>query len=297
MSNLPGEILDHIVDLLHDSQIPLRNCCLVSKSWIPRTRRHLFAEIRFQTSRNLLSWKKTFRDPSTSPACYTKNLLIGPKVLADEDAYMSGWIGVFSRVVRLELVGQDPFDCGWRVACVVFPGFSPAIKSLRVDFSYSRVSPSSQLFDFILSFPLLEDLSVTNSHHESEDGGGDSGGLLTVVRPPGPHPFTGSLALFLGGGMGPYIRWVLSLPGGIHFRKIALEWFCDEDVSLTMALVKKCSHALETLDITDERGTSIGDPMQSHRSNLHPPQSIKYRPRSTSRKQQSSYARFFGLNR
>ena len=50
MSNLPCEILDHIVDLLHDSQTPLRNCCLVSKPWVARTRRHLFAEVEFQTA-------------------------------------------------------------------------------------------------------------------------------------------------------------------------------------------------------------------------------------------------------
>jgi len=78
MSNLPCELLDHIVDLLYNSQtfgrIPpeLRDCSLVSKSWVPRTRRHLFADIHFQTAKRLESWKKAFPDPSTSPACYAK---------------------------------------------------------------------------------------------------------------------------------------------------------------------------------------------------------------------------------
>ena len=39
MSNLhlPAETLDHIVDHLHDTKDALRNCCLGSKSWVPRT--------------------------------------------------------------------------------------------------------------------------------------------------------------------------------------------------------------------------------------------------------------------
>ena len=32
MSNLPPEILDYILDLLHDEPEALKECCLVSKS-------------------------------------------------------------------------------------------------------------------------------------------------------------------------------------------------------------------------------------------------------------------------
>jgi hypothetical protein len=34
---LPAEVLDHVVDHLHDTKAVLRNCSLVSKSWIHRT--------------------------------------------------------------------------------------------------------------------------------------------------------------------------------------------------------------------------------------------------------------------
>ena len=247
MSNLPYEILDHIVDLLHDSQIPLGNCCLASKSWIPRTRRHLFAEVRFQTARNLQSWKKTFPDPSTSPACYTKALLIGPEVLTDADLYTSSWIGGFSRVVRLELVGQDPFGCGWRVACVLLPGFSPVVKSLRLDFSTFIGSPS-QLFDLIFSFPLLENLSVIDYNTMFGDCG-DPDEVSTVIQPSSLSMFTGSLNLRLGRGIRSSVHRLLSLPGGVHFRKLTLAWSYGDDIPLMMALVEKCSHTLESLDI------------------------------------------------
>ena len=74
MSNLPCELLDHIVELLHNGGIPLGDCCLVSKSWVARTRRHLFSEVVFQTAKSLEPWKTTFPDPATSPARYTKTL-------------------------------------------------------------------------------------------------------------------------------------------------------------------------------------------------------------------------------
>ena len=39
--DLPGELLDHTVDHLYDARVTLKSCCLVSKSWVPRTRKHL----------------------------------------------------------------------------------------------------------------------------------------------------------------------------------------------------------------------------------------------------------------
>ena len=57
----PLEILDHIVDLLHDDTEALKQCCLVSKSWMPRTRRHLFVDVVFR-GHSLKLWKETFPD-------------------------------------------------------------------------------------------------------------------------------------------------------------------------------------------------------------------------------------------
>ena len=72
----PVELLDYIVDHLHDVRDALESCCLVSTSWIPRTRRHLFAKVAFRSENDLQSWKNVFPEPSTSPACYTDHLVI-----------------------------------------------------------------------------------------------------------------------------------------------------------------------------------------------------------------------------
>ncbi|KAF9642569.1 hypothetical protein BDM02DRAFT_3078319, partial [Thelephora ganbajun] len=54
--HLPPEIFDYIVDFLHDTPETLKQCCLVSKSWVPRTRKYLFADIEFFTESDLEAW-------------------------------------------------------------------------------------------------------------------------------------------------------------------------------------------------------------------------------------------------
>jgi len=258
MSNpaLPAELLDHIADHL-DTACALRNCCLVSKSWIPRTRKHLFAKIKFVTAQKLHSWKRTFPDPSTSPACYTKTLLIGClRAVTAADAEAGGWIGGFSRVVHLEVNGHSVATTESTVSLAPFHGFSPAIKSLYVSFA---ILPCSWVFSLVLSFPLLEDLTlIAYDIDASTDNGDDPDGPPTTIQSSKPPAFTGSLHLFLSrGGMSFITHQLLSLPGGIHFRKLDLTWFHEEDSSLTMALVEKCYRTVETLDITCNLGMSI----------------------------------------
>ena len=244
MSNprLPVELLDHVVDLLHGKEDALRNCCLVSKSWIPRTRKHLFALIEFRSPDDLKSWKETFPDPSTSPAHHTETLSIGcPHVVTAADAEPGGWITGFSRVVHFDMVEKGVSSDQLKILPTPFHGFSPVVKFLSVNFISL---PSSQIFNLILSFPLLEDLIVTARRViENSDG------LSAAVQPSNPPIFTGSLELFTKTGTELFARQLLSSPGGIHFRKLMLTWFCDGDLSLTMALMEECSSTLESLDI------------------------------------------------
>ena len=258
MSNphLPPEILDCVVDLLHDEPEALKRCCLVSKSWVPRTRNHLFAEIIFFDEKRLKLWKKMFPDPSRSPARYTKTLFVDchqAVVAADADA--GGWIRGFSRIVHLS-VGSQRFSADGSFSLVPFHGLSPVLKSLRVTVP---ALPPSWIIDLSLSFPLLEDLAVNPDHYHGalDDNGGSFNGPLTAVQPPSPPMFTGSLELDMEEGMELIIRQLLSLPNGIHFRKLTLTWSYEEDHLTTTALVERCSHTLESLEISDFRSTSI----------------------------------------
>ena len=250
--HLPPELLDHIVDLLRSSHRALRNCCLVSKSWIPRTRRHLFGNIVFRTATSLQSWKRIFPNPSTSPAFYAKTLSVAcSHVVTAADARPGGWIRGFSHVVHLEVGRPSMHDSAPVGSLISFHALSPVLKSLHV---HLLILAPSRVIDLALSFPLLEDLTVTACENSVDDSG-----LSTAVRPSSLPMFTGSLEL-TNPGIKPISRRLLSLPGGIHFRKLVLKWSKVEDLMLTMALVEGCSHTLESLDITYvPRCTSIHD--------------------------------------
>jgi len=240
--NLPPELLDHIVDFLSDSRTALRICCLVSKSWIPRTRRHLFANIRFDTVEMLRLWRKTFPDPSTTPARYAKALIVGCiEAVIAADAEAGGWIRGFSSAERLELIA---YPNGSEISPLAFHGFSPIVKSLCLNLY--TISPS-QIFDLTLSFPLLQDLTVIVNDVKPIDGN-DPSQLSTVVQSPN-QPMTGILDLSQCRWMGSVANRLLSLPGGIHFWKLALKWSRPEDISLAKALVEECSHTLEHIKI------------------------------------------------
>ena len=235
--NLPSEIVDYIVDILHDSPETLKECCLVSKSWVPRTRKYLFADIHFRSPNDLKSWKETFPDPSNSPAYYHTHTLTAGCVqsVTAADAEADGWITTFSRVVRLKLYGSMTFS---------YFKTSLTLKSLHVN---STLPLSSQIFSLVRSLPLLEDLSLA-SGTTSMDNYDDLYESQTVVPPP-PPPLTGSLELFLLEGMRDVTRRLLDLPGGLRFRKLTLSWLHAEDLLWIMELVARCSNTLECLDV------------------------------------------------
>jgi hypothetical protein len=260
--HLPPEMLDYIVDLLHDKPEILKLCCLVANSWVPRARKHLFADIEFDFASRLERWKKTFPDPSSSPAYYTHTLSVGcPHAFTEGDAEEGGWIREFSRVSRFVMRSHFTSVGGSKSPFVPFHRFSPALKSFRL---ISTTLLCSEVSDLICSFPLLEDLNLAAGDWPLGDD--DLHGPHAV--PPLTSPaFTGSLELYQMRRMAPITHWLLSLPGGIHFRKLVLPWLHEGDNSLTTALVERCSHTLESLDIICSL-ISIGKPTQrllSHR--------------------------------
>ena len=233
---LPPEILDLIVDHLCDERTTLKACCLVSKSWIPRTRKHLFAYIRIDPTyrRRIQSWKQTFPDPSNSPAHHVSSLnfqSIHVDTLTDPD--LGPWIRSFNHVetlrTRLEPSALD------QVSLVQLHGFSPILKSLYL----GQTSISlSEVFNLVCSFPLLEDLSLYTYGPTSD---------ISDWDPPSTSPkLTGSLQI--DGGIPSVARRLCDLPSGLHFSKMKL-WCDKEDGTLTMDLVSRCSATLESFSI------------------------------------------------
>ena len=229
----PPEIFDLIADFLHDETDTLKACCIVSKSWVHRTREHLFAHVEFTWARNFKLWQKTFPDPSDSPARYTRSLSIDKsEIVALVDTGVGDWIHTFSGVVRLQLAtfGSD-------ISLAPLHGLFPILKSLHMVHG-SSIRPS-EIFGLVCSFPLLEDLSLVPFH-------GNEVGKFNI---PSTSPkLTGCLDLRATNKIRPIVRRLLELPNGLHFSKIYLSCF-EEDVESMTDLVSRCSDTLESLKI------------------------------------------------
>jgi hypothetical protein len=231
-SSLPLEILDLIADHLHNEPATLKACCIVSKSWIHRTRKHLFARVEFRASKSHIElWKKAFPDPSTSPAHYALSLYIcGVPIITAADEDVGGWIRTFHNVVRLDLECLGPTND--RLSLAPFHGLSPALRSLCL------TATSLEVLDLICSFPLLEDLELVALNR-------GNGARNTPSTSP---KLTGSLELRGIGGIRPAVYGLLALLDDLRFAKITLACL-DEDVESTTNLVSRCSDTLESLRI------------------------------------------------
>jgi len=237
-SHLPPEIRDHIVDLLNHSPETLKQCCLVSKSWVPRARKHLFATVYFATKGNVEGWKKTFPDSARSPARYTRNLRVHcVSAITTEDAREGGWLRSFSHVVRLELFYiNGMFSSQNAISLAPFHKISPSVRSLHVT---GYLLLPLQIFRLVQSLPLLENVK-TYGHHAD-------GWCLLPVFPTSPI-FTGTLELELVRGIFPLALGLLDMPNGLHFRKLILSCHESEDFSSVGRLVAACSDTLKCLE-------------------------------------------------
>ena len=209
--SLPPEILDLIVDHLCHERNTLKTCCLASKSWVPRTRRHLFAHVCFQFRKSVKRWMQLFPDPSNSPAHHTRSLRIGTPALT---LIMSS----FAR----------PLVCSFRFV-------------VRLRLGSCRRDEFSKTIDLICSFPLLEHLSLWSPASDNDTG--------NVWVPPSTSPkLTGSLVLE-GDGVGAIIPPFLSLPGGLQFTHIQAPCSVG-NVDSIQNLLLGCSSTLESLRIS-----------------------------------------------
>jgi len=230
--SLPPEILDLIIDHLHDEPATLRACCTASKSWVPRTRTHLFAHVKFTRNFPVGSWAEVFPDPSNSPAHYTRTLAVGHKATATAGTDVGRWIRVFHNVAHLHL----SYHSG---SFTLYHGLSPTVRSLRLRFPHAQ---PSGILALMCSFPLLEDFTLL-----LHDQGNEAGRRTTLSTSP---RLTGSLELrSVIGGIGPFARRLLDLPNGLNFTRIDLSCTEETDFESTTDLVSGCSNTLEYLDV------------------------------------------------
>ena len=256
---LPSEILDYILDFLEDDIETLMQCCLVSKSWVPRARKHIYAVVVFEGLEDLQSWKETFPDLANSPSYHTHILVIGcnPGFRGE-----SGWIQGFPHVEQVMVECEDWTDP------LSFQKLAPSLKALAV---HSSSLPLSQIFDLIRSLPLLEVLALGGSiadddaddydddyddgdgenhdHNHDHGGNGDESDEPRAVVSSNSPALSETLQIQLTSSVGRILSGLLGLPGGLRFRDLKLAWCRKPDMPHAVELVGMCSNTLEYLDI------------------------------------------------
>ena len=237
---LPTEMLDCITDFLHDNRDALKTCCLVSISWVPRTRKHLFKCVNFKYSGDFDKWKRNFPNPVKSPAIHTRSLFFRyADRLSDADV---GWIRSFTNVVQLEMVACGILDYNRRLLSP-FHGLSSTVKSLSVVWTDLK---SQEVFDLICSFPHLVDLHVAGEGRIR-----NSGRDWTISRLP---PLTGSIVL---GTLTPdFARQLLKLANHLRFKKIMLQKMLKNSFEGVADLAERCCDVLECIEIDTFSSTS-----------------------------------------
>jgi len=228
--SLPPEIPDLFVDYLHDERTALEACCLVSKSWVPRSRMYLFSHVEFTSDSPLKSWVEAFPDPdSISPAHYTRTLKIQGRWALTTSGHsgvdVGRWARVFHNIVLLQSSNQY---------LVPFHGLSSTIRSLRLEFDLVR---PSEVFGLMCSFLLLEDFALLAHGYEAEDDG--------WATPSTSPKLIGSLELRSIAGTSFFTHQLLDLPNGLNFTKIILSCTKEAYFKLATDLVSKCSNTLE----------------------------------------------------
>ena len=129
---LPPEIFDLAIDHLHDEPITLKSYCLVSKSWVPRARRNLFARVEVNScQRPIQLWMKTHSDPSNSPGHHTCILQLDGDFVKDANAVAPTWVHHFCHIEGL-LMLRLTSDDSTPVSFVQLRGLSPALETLHI---------------------------------------------------------------------------------------------------------------------------------------------------------------------
>jgi len=199
---IPQEIIDEILDhLAADSDFTsLRSCALVSKSWVPSCRRHLFHTVHF-TPATTSGWSKTFRVPEESPAHYVKDLRVST---GNSDRLFLKYTPWFTRVEGMTLLG----DGGWTPTCWRLPR---SITSLTMK---TDTSTLVQVRNIMAQLPNLNSLSLSGVLVPADKT------RLVRIGTTLKGRFSGRLQLTDGYAGRDAFNMLLEIPTGLRFTEV-----------------------------------------------------------------------------
>ena len=239
-TRLPPELVDAIIDHLHNDKRSLASCSLVCKDWRYSARYHLFANLTLKpTKANDPSLLKSA--PKVIP--FIRHLLLDYRSLGIPGSWNVAFphlVG-FESITSLALIFQswDPIDRKARIAIVKqFP------RVVRLQLNRLLVNQFSEFAEFVCSFTCLETLIVDFAEWCIIDCA-----ATTLRLPPNLH------SLALGSCEKEVLMgWLLSFNDALALRRIYLTPLKGPAIEGLTELLQAVGPCLEAFGCTADDG-------------------------------------------
>ena len=205
---IPQEIIDEILDHLAADLTSLRSCALVSKSWLPSCRRHLFHTTFFNSE--TAKWFETLQEPEDSPARHVRDLRFSIRGYYGAPEKFFEYIPWFTNVEKVTLSGHgryQPLRVPWLWK------LPQSVTSLTIN---TGVVTVAQIRDIIVQLPNLDDLSLSGSIVAADKR--TLVGIGAALR----GRFCGQLRLLKGHTNEDIVDMLLEVPTGLHFTDVQI---------------------------------------------------------------------------
>jgi len=241
--SLPQNVIDNIIDHLHDRPMCLQTCSLVAKSWRVRSQSHLFRRVRW-TIETVLGWCKHISPRSDGPAAHVTGLVVAALLERKRLGPIKNYFTSFRNVTSLTLQDLDFDDPLFNpnTVPVYFGHLKPGLTSLTL---IHASGSCGRLLSFASFFPHLEHITIS---------------CPDDLVPPDPtidleyRPLRGTL--FLRGHLFHHTDLIklISRAPAPQCHTVRLEHWGNMRVEDFDCILKSCSKSLEILHVSACKG-------------------------------------------
>lgn len=246
LPNLPQEIKDQVIDLLHDDDETLRSCALVSHSWLRQCQKHLFAEVRINYHL-LMKWCRNVGPGEDGLSSFTRKLEVSHRSPREFEIVMPH-LSSFKRVESLVISDYDCMDLDNEPYLPITPDqyyghFGESLHSLHLLYPSESLGA---LLPLVYLFPHLESLTI-----EGLMAAGDEHPAPPSPTSSSPTAFKGKLDLRLLAGNDMHILSKLA-KYPLRYDYVSINGSSRELGVHFNNLISACSRTLKTLDIAQK---------------------------------------------
>jgi hypothetical protein len=236
---LPLELCELVIDLI-DNQDALHASSLACKAFLPSCRRHLFYHIRLYSRRIA---ERFFHSISSMPSPISPYRHIRHLRLREEQRYERQWVNnalpllatLDVIILELDCVKWSQLDQTGQAS--LLSGFQ---KVKRLETSYGSFDTSEQMSQFIGSFPLLAELSCSQTNWTD-----NAPTALLISLPHSLHTIT------LAACQSRLFHQLLTLESPPHVRSVSFQHMDSKYMESVSMFLEALGSNLEELDLGD----------------------------------------------